>query len=322
LSAAAAAVAAVGLGPATRANAEPGKAAIKRDTWYVAALTPVDANGKFEAGIYDEWLALWKSQGAEGVLLGGSTGEGQSFSNAERKAMVEVVGKNKHGLKLMVATGTSNVPDTIELSKHAADHGADTVLMVPPFYAPRPTAEGILAYFDQVFAQVKTPARYYHIPGWTGVAITDMTFWTRLGRHANLEGVKCTIGDAKEFDAISALLPDRAIVTGSDRMVEAALGHGNGAILASGNLFSRQIAAVWAAHRAGADIKAAMAKFNEAKALFSQEGYGDGAIADKYALSVILGTKQTFSRAPQLNNLSDAEKANIRKAVGLLKALA
>ena len=222
----------------------------------------------------------------------------------------------------MVATGTSNVPDSIELSRHAADHGADTVLLVPPFYAPKPTSEGILAFFDRVFAQVKTPARYYHIPGWTGVAITDMTFWTRLGQHANLEGVKCTIGDTKEFETISTLLPDRAIVTGTDRLVEQALGHGNGAILASGNLFTRQIAAVWAAHRAGADIKAPMAKLSEAKALFSQEGYGDGAIAEKYALSVILGTRQTFSRPPQLNNLSDAEKANIRKAVAQLKAMA
>jgi len=172
-----------------------------------------------------------------------------------------------------------------------------------------------------VFAQVKTPARYYHIPGWTGVAITDMSFWTRLGQHANLEGVKCTIGDAKEFETISTLLPDRAIVTGTDGMVEQALGHGNGAILASGNVFARQIAAVWAAHRAGADIKAPMAKFNEAKALFRQEGYGSGAIAEKYALSVILGTRQTFSRPPQLNNLSDAEKANIHKAVAQLKAM-
>jgi 4-hydroxy-tetrahydrodipicolinate synthase len=319
LGAAAAVVASVGAGQATKAYAQAAK--VKRDNFYVAAYTPVDASMKFDAGAYREMMAYWKSQGADGVLVMGSTGEGQSFSIAERKAITEAVGKNKYGLDIIVATGTPNVPDTIELSKHAADHGADSVLIVPPFYQPKPSGDGVLAFFDQVFTAVKTPVRYYHIPGWTEVPVTDMKVWSTLGQHSNFIGVKCTISDPKEFDQITGLLPDRAIVTGTDGMVEQALGHGNGAILASGNIFTRQLAAVWAAHRAGADIKGPWDKLKAAEALFRQDGYGRGNTAAKYALSVLLGSHQTFSRAPESNVLSDAEKANIRNAVAQLKAM-
>ena len=93
---------------------------------------------EFDAGAYAEQLAWWKSQGADGVLVLGTNGEGPSFSVAERKKIAETAIKNRNGLDLIVTTGTPNFKETIELSQHAASIGADSLLIQPPFYYRSP----------------------------------------------------------------------------------------------------------------------------------------------------------------------------------------
>src|SRR4051812_20110752 len=56
--------------------------------FWVACYTPVDARGNYDNGVNDAWLAYWKAQGADGVLLLGTTGQAQSFSVAERKKVI------------------------------------------------------------------------------------------------------------------------------------------------------------------------------------------------------------------------------------------
>ena len=303
-------------------NAKPAKASKSpRDGLWVAAITPVDRKYAFDGPAYKDMLAMWKANGADGALVLGTTGEGQSFSLAERRRITEFALANRAGLDIIVATGTANFPDTIDLSKHAADAGADSVLIVPPFYEKNPDADNLLKYFDRVLAEVKSPVRYYHIPRSTGVPIKDVAFWGKLAQYPNVIGVKDSNGDAAEYTAIVQQMPQKVILTGTDNLVEQALSNGNGAILASANIFTKQIAAVWAAHRAGKDIAPALASAKAAMAILRQPGYGQGMAATKCALSAFMGSHQTFSRPPQKDSLSDTEIANIRAGVAQIKAL-
>ena len=113
-----------------------------KDKFWIAAVTPCDSNYEFDAAAYAEQLAWWKGQGADGVLVLGTNGEGPSFSVAERKKIAETAVKHRNGLDLIVTTGTPNFKETIELSQHAAAIGADSVLIQPPFYykTPKPKA--------------------------------------------------------------------------------------------------------------------------------------------------------------------------------------
>lgn len=323
----------VGMGAAAAAMATTARSAIAATDpmkapfakFWIAAYTPVDRNGNYDNGANDAMLAYWKSQGADGVLLLGTTGEAQSFSVAERKKVVEQAGRNKHGLDFIVGTGTSNVAETVELSLHAADNGADSVLVTPPFYDKNPKPEGVLAHFDKVFASVKSPVRYYHIPRTTGVPIadTDTTrFFTMLGNHANLVGVKDSNGDAKEIEAITAALPKLNVVTGTDGLLDNVLAHNNGCILASGNIFTRWNAAIYAAHRSGGDVKAAFAAKAAAQKVFADTaGAGArGEAANKYALALLIGARDMYCRAPTVP-LDEALKPKIAQAVGALKAI-
>lgn len=292
-----------------------------RARFWIAALTPVDSRGAFDNGANDEMLAYWKTQGADGVLLLGTTGAGQSFSIAERKKVLEAASRDKHGLDFIVATGTTNVPDTVELSRHAADHGADSVLIVPPFYDKAPKAQGVIAYFDRVFAQVSTPIRYYHIPHVTGVPV-DLSVFKALTQYPNFVGVKDSNGDQAEFEAITAALPGLNVATGTDNNLEATLRNGNGCILASGNFYTKQVAAAFQAHRAGQDVKPALQRLAEAQAaVHAATGGLNGEAVNKYTLALMLGRRDAFVRPPSAP-LADEHKPKIEAAVAALRAYA
>src|SRR5579872_6686021 len=138
-----AAAAAAMTGPAMAQGARNLGSKTKTLFW-VASVTPCDKNLKFDPGAFKDVLAWFKHNGADGVVVLGSTGEYPSFNTAERMQIMEVAGKNKDGMNIICSTGTSDFPDTIKLSKHAADHGADGVLVIPPFYYKQPPLPGLI----------------------------------------------------------------------------------------------------------------------------------------------------------------------------------
>src|SRR5260370_11106757 len=150
--------------------------------FWVAAATPCDKNLKFDDGIYKELMAYLKENGADGVVVLGTTGEYPSFSVAERKKVAETALKHRSGLNIIVSPGTPNFPETIELSQHAAANGADGLLIIPPFYYKNPPLAGLTKYYSLIFDQVKIPINLYHIPGTSAVPISHELLQS-LERH-------------------------------------------------------------------------------------------------------------------------------------------
>src|SRR4029077_8187871 len=141
---------------AERGNADAAASDEKMLFW-VAVSTPCDKNLNFEPELYKDLLAYLKSQGADGVVVLGTTGEFPSFSFAERKKVAETAFKHRSGLNIIVSSGTSNLPETLELSQHAEANGADGLLIVPPFYYKRVRTEPLTKYFSMIFDKVKIP---------------------------------------------------------------------------------------------------------------------------------------------------------------------
>ena len=120
---------ALGAGVAAMAAPPPpattGTTPSSKQLFWAAACTPCDKNLKFDDAVYKDMMAWFKDQGADGVVVLGTTGEYPSFSTVERKRIAEVALKHKAGLNIIVQSGTCNFPETIELSQHAAANGAD-----------------------------------------------------------------------------------------------------------------------------------------------------------------------------------------------------
>ncbi|HYW48121.1 MAG TPA: dihydrodipicolinate synthase family protein [Bryobacteraceae bacterium] len=287
--------------------------------FYVAACTPCDKNLKFDEGVYKDMMAWFKDQGADGVVVLGTTGEYPSFSVAERKRVAETALKHRNGLLIIVSSGTPNFPETIELATHAAANGANGLLIIPPFYYKNPPLAGLTKYYSLIFEQVKIPINLYHIPGTSAVPISHELLHS-LEHYPNLAGIKDSTGSAEGYAAFVKEFPNLNMRTGTGNNLKPALEAGMGAILAEGNIFTKQAAAVFAAHRAGKSIDEPLAKLRAAQQLLRPGGVGSYGPM-KYALSQLMGTRQTYQRPPH-PDVTDEQKTTIKAKIEELKQMA
>jgi hypothetical protein len=94
---------------------------------------------------------------------------------------------------------------------------------------------------------------------------------------------------------------------------------GMGAIVAEGNNFTKQIAAVFAAKRAGKDISEPVAKLEAALKLLRAGGVDEYGPM-KYALSLQMGTRQFYQRPPN-SDVTEDQKTIIKQALEQMKQM-
>jgi 4-hydroxy-tetrahydrodipicolinate synthase len=285
--------------------------------FYVAVVTPCDSRGRFDDALYRDLMPFLKERGADGVVVLGTTGEFASFSTAERKKVAETALKHRSGLEMIIQVGTSNLPETLELLAHAQANGADQVLCIPPFYFKSPSTEGLTKYYSQVLEASKIPVNLYHYPGMSAVPITPQLLHN-LEHYPNLAGIKDSTGNADGYAALVKEFPKLNMMTGTENNLPAALAAGKGAILVSGNLYPRQVAACFEAQRKGGDVAAAYAKLREVNALSRVQGAG-GAAAIKFGFTAY-GFRESYVRPPQLD-LTAEQKEQLKPRLPQIKAL-
>lgn len=316
---------------ATRGRGEPNAANATRNLgsksktlMWVASVTPCDKNLKFDPGAFRDILSWFKHNGADGIVVLGTTGEFPSFSVAERKLVTETALKDKLGMNFIVNPGTSNFPETLDLARHAAAHGADGLLVIPPFYYKNPPVAGLTRYYSMLFDQVHIPINLYHIPRTSGVPISTELL-KNLMQYPNLAGIKDSDGNMAEYQAFVADFPELNMRTGTLGKLEYALDHGMGAILEDGNLYCKEAAEVFAAYRSGpgagpgGDYHVALAKMRETEKLLRGAGvFSFGPL--KYALSLRMGVPRTYQRPP-FPDVTDAQMAAIKTGLEKMNAL-
>ena len=113
---------------------------------FCASLTPLQADLTPDHGLFAEHCHYLLEEGCDGIALLGTTGEANSFSSGERKALLEAaVRAGTPPSKLMPGTGVAALTDTVELTRHALSLGVETVVMLPPFYYKDVTEDGLFA---------------------------------------------------------------------------------------------------------------------------------------------------------------------------------
>jgi 4-hydroxy-tetrahydrodipicolinate synthase len=301
------------------ATAAPDLGSPVKTLFWAATVTPCDSSLRFDPGAFRDILAWFKHCGADGVVVLGTTGEFPSFSVAERKQVAEVALKDKLGLNIIIGPGTPNFSETLELARHAADHGADGLLVIPPFYYDNPPTAGLTRYYSMLFDQVHIPINLYHIPGTSQVPIS-IDLLRSLQHYPNLAGIKDSTGNAAGYAEFVSNFPGLNMRSGTNNNLEHALDNGMGAILADGNVFTRMCADVFTAFRAGKDYHLPLARLRAAEQVLRPAGvnaYGPM----KYALSLQMGGPRTYQRPPFVD-VTDAQKAAIRAGLDRIKSMA
>ncbi|HET6570386.1 MAG TPA: 4-hydroxy-tetrahydrodipicolinate synthase [Solirubrobacterales bacterium] len=130
-----------------------------------AMATPFGQGGAVDEGAARGLAAHLVEHGSHGIVVAGSTGEAATLDDAEHigllRAVVEEVGDSGH---VYCGTGTNDTRHSIELTRAAAEAGAEAALIVTPYYN-KPNKAGIRAHFEAIAAAVpELPLIAYNIP--------------------------------------------------------------------------------------------------------------------------------------------------------------
>lgn len=127
--------------------------------------------------------------GADGITLFGSTGAIGSFTEAERKRVVEVALPHVAGrVPVMVGTGAISTAEAVRLSEHAQAHGASAALVVPISYWLLGESE-LHAHYKAVNDAISMPLAIYNSPRLTGIDMLP-PFIARLAELHNVRYLK------------------------------------------------------------------------------------------------------------------------------------
>jgi 4-hydroxy-tetrahydrodipicolinate synthase len=154
-----------------------------------------------------DWAATEKhldyviSNGADGVVVTGTTGETSTLTDAEKLQLVKVGKSVSAGrAKIITGGGSNETAHAIQLYKASEAAGADGVMIVTPYYN-KPTQAGVLTHFRMIADATDLPVILYDIPGRTGIPIQFETF-LRAAKHPNIMAIKDAKGDFAQVSRV------------------------------------------------------------------------------------------------------------------------
>ena len=179
-----------------------------------AIVTPFK-NGQLDEEAYRELIEFQIQGGIHGIVPCGTTGESATLSHTEHKRVVETcIDQVKKRVVVIAGTGSNNTAESLELTKHAQEAGADAALMITPYYN-KPTQEGLYQHYKTVATQTKIPIVVYNVPSRTSVNLLPETV-ARLTDLPNIVGIKEATGDMKQGAKVLELCGDKITVLSGD----------------------------------------------------------------------------------------------------------
>lgn len=279
---------------------------------WVAVVTPFQ-NGEIDEEALASLINWHVEQGTDGVVAVGTTGESPTLSNEEHMRVVEIcVQASAKRIPVMAGTGSNSTDEAISLTKRARDVGADSVLIVSPYYN-KPTQEGIYRHYMAIADAVEIPQVIYNIPGRTASRIEVATM-ARLAAHKNIAGVKDAVGDLNyTSELIARLGPAFYVLSGDDALTIPMMSLGAGGVISvAANVVPAKISGMVAAMRDG-NAPGARAMHFELWDLMNSMFYETNPIPVKTALAM-MGKIQEEFRLP-LCQMSQANRERLRSVM-------
>ena len=217
----------------------------------VAIITPFK-NGKIDENAFGDLIEFHISNGTDGIVPCGTTGESATLSHDEHNRIVRLTVEAAAGrVPVIAGTGSNSTDEAIYLTKFAKECGADAALLITPYYN-KPTQEGLYRHFKAIEEEVDIPLIPYNVPGRTGINVLPSTI-ARLAELKNIVAVKEASGSMTQICEIYRLCGDRiAILSGEDAINFPILAAGGkGMISVTANIVPKKMGDMWDAYIAG-----------------------------------------------------------------------
>lgn len=171
-------------------------------------VTPMTDDGAVDLDGLERLVEHLVSVGIDGLVPCGTTGEFSALTDAERRAVIETTVDAADGrVPVMAGVGGTSVGDVRRLITEADAVGADSVLVVAPYFGGQSSEDGNEAFFRAVLDDSPLPAYLYNIPQTVGQDL-QVDAVVSLADHDDVVGIKDSSGDVTYFGDLLRRTPD------------------------------------------------------------------------------------------------------------------
>lgn len=208
---------------------------------YPAIVTPFDENDNVDYEAFAENIHRVEEQGVDGIVPCGSTGERPTIEKEEHKEIIEFVSKEA-SVPVIAGTGSPSTKETIELTQHAEDVGADGALIIGPYYSS-PSDQGLIKHHKEVANATDLPLLLYNHPDGMGFSLSADVI-VELSTVENIVGIKESAGNMNLVNELCNRTKDHDfdVMTGWDSLLLPTISvGGTGIIGMCSNIFPEDV---------------------------------------------------------------------------------
>lgn len=286
----------------------------------VALVTPFLADQSVDYEGLDRLLEYHVSHATDSIIICGTTGESSTLSEEEHMDVIKfAVERVKGRIPVIAGTGSNSTKTTIDMSKEAAECGADGLLIVTPYYN-KTTQEGLVQHYASVAKEAKAPIIMYNVGSRTGLNIEAATAARIFREVDNVVGIKEASGNISQVAKVMQLTDGKIdLYSGNDDQIVPLLSLGaKGVISVLANVAPDETHDICAKFFAG-DMQGSLALQLRALPLISQLFCEVNPIPVKKAVE-LMGLPSGGLRMPliDISKENEAKLAQVMKEFGIL----
>ncbi|MCF2681938.1 4-hydroxy-tetrahydrodipicolinate synthase [Faecalicatena contorta] len=186
----------------------------------VAIVTPFHEDGSINYDKLDELIDFHCEKKTDSIIICGTTGESATMTEEEHMECVKfTINRAKGRIPVIAGTGSNCTRTAIDMSKEAAEYGADGLLLVTPYYN-KATQNGLIAHFTAVAKEAKAPIIMYSVASRTGCNIEPATVAELVKNVDNIVGIKEASGNISQIAKIMAMTDGKIdLYSGNDDQI-------------------------------------------------------------------------------------------------------
>ena len=220
---------------------------MKFEGTYVAMVTPFTKDLEIDEEGFRSNINYLIDKGVNGLVGAGTTGESATVTHEEHKKIIDILVDEVDGrVEAVAGTGSNATTEALSLTKYADDAGADSSLLITPYYN-KPQQHGMIQHYGTIAEAVDIPLIAYNVPSRTGINM-DVETIVELAKIDGVDAVKEASGSVdKVSDIYKALthegLEDEfSILSGEDSLTLPLMAVGaTGVISASANVDAKRM---------------------------------------------------------------------------------
>ncbi len=198
---------------------------------FPAIITPFRKDSSLDGDGLRSNIRYLLDAGVHGIVPCGSTGESATLSFREHEEVISIAIDEVNGrVPVLAGTGSNNTTEAIELTRAAADLGADGVLVISPYYN-KPNRSGLVRHYTML-ADLDIPIVVYNVPGRTGQNL-EWDLIQELAKHPSIVGIKEASGNLGQMSRIIEETQgmDFSLISGDDNLTLPILALGGSGVI-------------------------------------------------------------------------------------------